>query len=154
MIKLLGKVFGTGKVKIYEKRGARKEWTALKEALKAAGIRKIEANAFQQCSSLTGITIPDRVISIGESAFSSCESLTSIVIPDGVGSISPYTFYGCDILAQITIGRGVTSIGSSAFQFCPCLTDVYYRGSEADWSAVSISSSNDPLTSATIHYNS
>lgn len=48
MIKLLGKVFGTGKVKIYEKRGARKEWTALKEALKAAGIRKIEANAFQK----------------------------------------------------------------------------------------------------------
>lgn len=48
MIKLLGKVFGTEKVKIYEKRGARKEWTALKEALKAAGIRKTEANAFQK----------------------------------------------------------------------------------------------------------
>lgn len=52
MIKLLGKVFGTGKVKIYEKRGARKEWTALKEALKTAGIRKIEANAFQRSPAL------------------------------------------------------------------------------------------------------
>lgn len=41
-------LFGPKKVKIYEKRGAKKEWTALKQALKEAGLNRIEANAFQK----------------------------------------------------------------------------------------------------------
>lgn len=41
-------LFGPKKVKIYEKRGAKKEWTELKKALKEAGLHKIEANAFQK----------------------------------------------------------------------------------------------------------
>ena len=34
-------------------------------------------SAFNGCSSLTSITIPEGVISIGDSAFSGCSSLTS-----------------------------------------------------------------------------
>lgn len=41
-------LFGSKKVKIYEKRGDKKEWTALKDALKAEGFRRVEANAFQK----------------------------------------------------------------------------------------------------------
>ncbi len=40
--------WGKKKVKIYEKRGANAEWKNLKKALKDAGIRKMEANAFQK----------------------------------------------------------------------------------------------------------
>lgn len=39
-------LFRSNKIKIYEKRGAKVEWTAIKKALKDAGIRKVEANAF------------------------------------------------------------------------------------------------------------
>lgn len=39
-------LFTTRKIKIYEKRGAKTEWMAIKKALKDAGIRKVEANAF------------------------------------------------------------------------------------------------------------
>ena len=53
---------------------------------------------FSGCSSLTRITIPDSVTSIGNYAFYSCRSLTSITIPDGVTSIGDYAFSSCDSL--------------------------------------------------------
>jgi len=55
----------------------------------------INKYAFCDNDSLTSITIPDSVTSIGEDAFSYCDSLTSITIPDGVTSIGSSAFYGC-----------------------------------------------------------
>ena len=80
--------------------------------------------AFQSCSSLTSITIPDSVTSIGISAFYNCSSLTSITIPDSVTSIGGYAFSNCSSLTSVTIGNSVTSIGDSAFQSCSSLTSI------------------------------
>ena len=74
--------------------------------------------AFQYCSSLTSITIPDSVTSIGDSAFEGCSSLTSITIPDSVTSIGGSAFRNCRSLTSITIPDSVTSIGRSAFSGC------------------------------------
>ena len=51
--------------------------------------------AFQTCSTLTSVTIPDSVTSIGEYAFAHCRGLTSITIPNSVTSIGDYAFAGC-----------------------------------------------------------
>lgn len=58
------------------------------------------------------------VVSIGNYAFENCSSLTSIVIPNTVSSIGDHAFYGCG-LTSITIHKGVTTIGQSAFYGCP-----------------------------------
>ena len=71
--------------------------------------------AFQECSSLTSVSIPNSVTSIGESAFAGCSSLTSINIPNGITRIENYTFCLCTSLTSITIPKGVTSIGTEAF---------------------------------------
>ena len=88
------------------------------------GVTSIGRYAFSNCSSLASITIPDGVTSIGNSVFYNCSSLASITIPDGVTSISVSTFYGCSSLASIIIPDGVTSIGSEAFSGCSKLTSI------------------------------
>ena len=80
--------------------------------------------AFNHCSSLTSVTIPNSVTSIGQSAFKNCSSLTSVTIPNSVTSIGQSAFYGCSSLTSVTIPNSVTSIGTYAFWSCDSLTSV------------------------------
>ena len=117
-------------------------------------VTSIGGSAFGNCKSLTNMTIPDSVTLIGNGAFLGCTSLTSVTIPDSVTSIGEQAFSECTSLTSVTIPDSVTSIGAWAFRDCTSLTDVYYAGSEAQWKAISISSTgNDDLLTANIHYN-
>lgn len=108
--------------------------------------------AFVGCTNLKSVTIPDTVSYIGTYAFFGCDSLTSVVIPSLVTSIGEYTFSGCSSMESVTIPNNVRSIDHHAFKSCSCLRDVYYMGTEAQWKLIAISSDNESLTSATIHY--
>jgi len=79
------------------------------------GTKTIADNAFEACESLTGITIPDSVTSIGAWAFEECTNLTTITIPESVTSIGVDAFKYCENLTTITIPDSVTSIGGNAF---------------------------------------
>ena len=114
---------------------------------------KISNYAFTSCESLTSITIPDGVTSIGGGAFRNCSSLTSINIPDGETRIGDWTFHGCSSLTSINIPNSVTSIGDDAFSDCSNLSDVFYSNSDTEWNNISIGSGNDYLASANVHYN-
>ena len=80
-------------------------------------VTEIGYSAFNGCTSLKTITIPNSVTSIGSSAFSGCTSLESITIPDSVTSIGNWAFENCSSLKSITILNSVTSIGSNAFGY-------------------------------------
>ena len=89
-----------------------------------SSVKNIGNSAFSSCSKLTSITIPSNVTSIGDGAFSGCSSLTSITIPSSVTSIEYSAFNSCSSLTSVTILEGVTSIGNSAFRSCTSLTSI------------------------------
>ena len=80
--------------------------------------------AFSSCTGLTSIEIPNSVNSIGEYAFTDCTGLPSIIIPNSVSSIGGGVFYECTGLTSATIGNSVTSIGIQMFYGCTGLTSI------------------------------
>ena len=84
----------------------------------------IGAYAFEYCSNITSVTIPDSVTSISQFAFLNCKNLTEVTIPYSVTSIDDWAFSGCSSLASITILNSVTYIGDAAFYSCASLTSI------------------------------
>ena len=109
--------------------------------------------AFESCSNLTSVTIPDSVTSIGIYAFSGCDSLiyneynnayylgngsnkyvvligakntsiTSCEINENTKIIYSGAFFNCSSLTSVTIPNSVISIGDNAFRECTGLTSV------------------------------
>ncbi|MCM1556692.1 MAG: leucine-rich repeat domain-containing protein [Anaeroplasma bactoclasticum] len=87
-------------------------------------VTSIGSSAFENCSYLTSITIPESVTSIGSSAFAFCSNLKSIIIPSSVTSIEALTFYGCLRLESVTIPNSVTIIKEHAFNNCNSLESI------------------------------
>ncbi|MBQ9734598.1 MAG: leucine-rich repeat domain-containing protein [Clostridia bacterium] len=89
----------------------------------------IAYSAFNGCANLTGIKIPNSVITIGGYAFNLCSSLKEVAIPDGVKNIETYTFNGCEQLAKCVIGNGVKTIYNKAFGGCSSLSELTFGSS-------------------------
>jgi hypothetical protein len=87
-------------------------------------VTTIGGSAFNNCASLTSVTIPDSVTTIGEWAFSWCKSLSSVTIPDSVTAIGEDAFNGCSGLTSVTIPDSVTTIGGWAFAGCASLKTI------------------------------
>ena len=100
-------------------------------------VTSIGNSAFINCSGLTSVTIGSGVTNIGISAFYGCSGLTSVTIPDSVTSIGSSAFNSCTKLTSVTIPNSVTSIGNSAFENCSNLTSVNYDGTTTQWTAIS-----------------
>ncbi len=77
-----------------------------------SGLTSIGYEAFNGCSNLSSIIIPNSVTSIGTSAFINCRSLSSLVIPKSVTSIGDGIFQGCSALTSIAVEKGNTSFDS------------------------------------------
>ena len=91
---------------------------------KSYTVTRIGNGAFNKCTDLTSITLPNTITSIGNNAFRGCTRLSSITLPNTITSIENNTFKGCTRLTSITLPNTITSIGKSAFSECTRLTSV------------------------------
>lgn len=87
-------------------------------------VTEIGSKAFRGCSALTSLALPETVNIIGNTAFQGCSNLETINIPSGVKLIEHDTFRGCEKLKDVTIPAGVTLIGNSAFKACKTFRNI------------------------------
>lgn len=85
-------------------------------------VKTIGMVAFEYCSSLADIVLPEGVTTIGREAFRSCSSLSHIDLPEGVTTIGHGTFSGCEKLSNVTLPNSLTTIEDFAFSGCNGLT--------------------------------
>ena len=109
-------------------------------------LQKIAARAFENCSKLHSVSLPDSVQTIEENGFAHCKNLgpvdlgnglkniennafyysgvTKVRIPDSTTEIGASTFYECRSLNDITLGRGLKGIESGVFYHCSNLKQI------------------------------
>lgn len=109
-------------------------------------LQKIAARAFENCSKLQSISLPDSVQTIEENGFAYCKNLgavdlgnglkeidnyafyysgvTRVHIPDSTTVIGTCAFYGCTSLNEVTLGSGLKGIERSVFSNCSNLKQI------------------------------
>ncbi len=97
-------------------------------------VTTISNGAFEGCTGLTSVTIPDSVTRIEYDTFYGCTGLTSVTLPEGVTNILG-SFHNCPNLTSVTIPKSMTYI-PMAFQSCTNLKEISYLGTAEEWAAI------------------
>ncbi len=107
-------------------------------------VRNIPDYAFERCTGLTAINIPDSVVNIGAWSFAYDANVTDLTIGEGVEYIGEYAFYGCGRLRRVVVpthfnpggstgggsgSGGGSGWGSGAFGGCGLSSFTYPGGS-------------------------
>ena len=98
--------------------------TRVKNVEISSGVTTLGAYAFSACDSMTGVSLPETLLAVGESCFQSSYGLHNISIPNSVRSIGDCAFSSCNGLTRVTLGSGLKGIGGQAFKECSSLSSI------------------------------
>ena len=94
------------------------------DGIEESNVKLIASHAFEDCASLTDISLPDALIYLGEYAFAGCSALTSITIPSNVEAIHYAAFSNCSALEYVSLPEAIVDIGHDAFTNCSSLQSI------------------------------
>ena len=106
-------------------RGAFQGCTGLKSVSIPNYVTEIGVDAFNGCTSLSSVSWSDKLEIILDSAFYGCSSLTGLSLPTSVLYISNNAFENCSGLVKVTLPEGLLEIGIGAFKGCTSLEGIY-----------------------------
>lgn len=84
---------------------------ALKDFTIPDSVKTLGDEVFYNCAALPSVNLKN-ITAIGANAFQGCSSLKEVTLPDAVTEISDGTFANCTSLEKITLGKNMTSIGT------------------------------------------
>lgn len=116
------------------------------------GVTSIPRDAFYTNDTIISVTMANSVTSIGRGAFYGCNNLEKVKLSNSLTSIGQDAFHSNYRLKKIVIPPSVTSIGASPFYLCTDLTDIYYKGTEAQWRLIGGYANVNTNNSAVIHF--
>ncbi len=94
------------------------------ETLGGKEVKAISDGAFRSMGWVLEISVPDTVVSIGESAFYGSVSCKKISLSDNLYEIGAYAFYGAGKVEKIRLPLGLEIIGGYAFADCTKLEGI------------------------------
>lgn len=121
----LEKIYGTNSMSTMYESGAFQDCSSLTEINLPQSLKTIEGGyVFANCSKLKTINIPDSVFDIGYFTFSNCVSLKKIYLPNDILNLSWGVFCGCVNLNEVNIPIYTQEIMNSAFKECKSLNEI------------------------------
>ena len=107
----------------------------LEEVILGDCVNKIEDRAFANCENLTSVTIPCKVIEIGDSAFCCCANLKKVDLGkcDKLESIGSYAFGDCKKLTELDFSNCVSlkHCGGDALDYCENIRIIDFSNCES-----------------------
>lgn len=107
---------------------AGKTVTAIGNTLEGGG-------AFEDCSTITNVAIPDGVTEIQNNAFSNCTHLVMVTVPASVTHLGDELFIGCPNIDSIYFEGDAPEVEGDVFGILPSQITVYYYKSSVGWSS-------------------
>ena len=121
----------------------------------AFSVKTIGESAFELCTALS--TFPfselEQFESVGKYSFHSSGLSGDITFPDSLKCIEHGAFENTSINSVI-IRKNVATIGQFAFNNCSKLTDIFYRGTQAQWESLMSGEDNKVPSRTILHLNS
>ncbi|MBR5405990.1 MAG: leucine-rich repeat domain-containing protein [Oscillospiraceae bacterium] len=98
----------------------------LEKVLLPNGLKSIGEGAFAGCRALRDIHLPPSLVSIGKNAFSNCLNLREVVMPANIVQIGEGIFKDCGMLQRIVLPEELTQIPDHAFYSCRKLSEIRF----------------------------
>lgn len=110
------------------------------------GITGVGACSFEDCISVTTITISGSVTTIGDYAFAGT-SIENLTLPVSVSAIGDHAFEGCAALKSVSLPEKLDTIGQAAFRAPNALTSMYIPESVSyiGANAIGVTEGNAPI---------
>ena len=103
---------------------------------------------------ITGVVMPDSVVTIGRDAFMDCIELQSVTFSNSLTEIGLWAFRNCEKLESVALPGSLTLIDGGVFGGCKVLTNIEFSGTKAQWEAIEKGDGWEPDSDAyTIYCN-
>ena len=134
-------ITGTGKMQNWTEHQER-PWEEIRDEIRrvriCTGLESVGDCAFQNCTSLEELELPEMLVYLGVYSFRGCTALKDVKLPEGIRIICAKAFHNCTALEKIELPASLRNIDMRAFAKDEALHTVIYHGTEAQWEKIPV----------------